>query len=56
MNVHIKVSTTVTAPRFASSEDGQNQPTTNRWPLKWHNESELLQTRSSNAATTDLLI
>lgn len=43
MNVHIKVSTTVTAPRYASSEDWQNQRTTNRRPLKWHNESELLQ-------------
>jgi len=54
-NVHIKVSTTIIAPRYVSSEDWQNQRTTNRWPLKWHNDSELLQTIPSNVATIDLI-
>jgi len=34
---------------------GKISEQTNSWPLKWHNDSQLLQTIPSNAATTDLI-
>jgi hypothetical protein len=55
MNLHIKLSTTIIAPRYASSEEWQNQRTSNRWPLKMAQESVLLQTIPSNAAIKDLI-